>query len=90
MCQIVHKGNKKAEKHLKIFNTISYQGIPNQTILRISLIPVIMTKINNTDDNSCCRMWKKGNPQPLLMGVQTSTTSMKINMAFPQKSGNKS
>jgi hypothetical protein len=31
------------------------------------------------------RMWRKRNSPPLLMGVQTGTTSLEINLAIPQK-----
>ena len=30
-------------------------------------------------------MWSKGNMPPLLVGVQTGTPAMEINMAVPQK-----
>ena len=34
------------------------------------------------------RMWSKGNTPLLLVGVQTSTATMEINMVVPQKMGN--
>ena len=34
------------------------------------------------------RMWSKGNTPPLLVGVQTCTDTLEINMAVSQKTGN--
>ena len=36
------------------------------------------------------RMWRKGNPSALLVGVQTGTATMENNMEVPQKVRNKS
>jgi hypothetical protein len=35
------------------------------------------------------RMQRKRNTPPLLVGLQTGTTTLEINLAFPQKIGNK-
>jgi hypothetical protein len=34
------------------------------------------------------RMWSKENSPPLLVGVQTSTTTLEINLVVSQKTGN--
>jgi hypothetical protein len=34
------------------------------------------------------RMWRKGNTPPLLVGLQTGTTTLEINLQVPQKIGN--
>ena len=34
------------------------------------------------------RLWRKGNPSALLVGLQTGATSMENNMEFPQKTKN--
>ena len=34
------------------------------------------------------RMWRKGNPSALLVGLQTEGTTMEPNMEFPQKTKN--
>ena len=31
------------------------------------------------------RLWRKGNPFPLLVGLQTGAATVEINMEFPQK-----
>lgn len=36
------------------------------------------------------RIWSKGNTPPLLVGIQTFTTTMEISMVVPQKDGNQS
>jgi hypothetical protein len=36
------------------------------------------------------RMWRKRNTPPLLVGLQTGTTTLGINLEVPQKIGNKS
>jgi hypothetical protein len=36
------------------------------------------------------RMWRKRNTPPLLVGLQTGTTTLEINMEVPQKIGNRS
>lgn len=57
--------------------------------LRFHLTPVSMPKINNTGDSSWQQGygWSKGNTPPLLVGVQTCTAILKINMAVSQKTG---
>ena len=34
------------------------------------------------------RMWRKGNPSALLVGMQTGAATMEYNMEFPQKTKN--
>ena len=34
------------------------------------------------------RMWRKRNTSPLLVGLQTCTTTLEINLAISQKTGN--
>ena len=42
-----------------------------------------MAKISNTSDSSL--VWSKDNTPPRLVGAQTYTATMEINMAVPQK-----
>jgi len=35
------------------------------------------------------RVWRKGNPLTLLMGMQTGTATMKNNVEMPSKTGNR-
>ena len=34
------------------------------------------------------RLWRKGNPSALLVGMQTGATTMENSMEFPQKTKN--
>ena len=34
------------------------------------------------------RLWRKGNPSPLLVGMQTGAATVEKNMEFPQKTKN--
>jgi hypothetical protein len=36
------------------------------------------------------RMWRKMNTPPLMVGLQTGTTTLEINLVVPQKIGNSS
>jgi hypothetical protein len=36
------------------------------------------------------RMWRERNTPPLLVGLQTGTTTLEINLEVPQKSRNRS
>ena len=49
----------------------------------------LMAKIKNSR-NMLVRLWSKGNTPPLLVGVQTCTTTLEINLAVSQKTGNSS
>ena len=50
------------------------------------LTPVRMAKINT--GNMLVRMWRKGNPLTLLVGMQTGAATLG-NMEFPQKVKNR-
>ena len=43
----------------------------------------LSSKINK--QQMLARMWRKGNPNTLLVGMQTDAASMKNSMEFPQK-----
>jgi hypothetical protein len=55
------------------------------------LIPIRMAKIKNSGDGTGwqeCR--ERGTHPPLLVGLQTVTTILEINLEVPQKTGNRS
>jgi hypothetical protein len=74
-----------AEKHLKCLTSLAIREMQIKTSLRFHLIFVRMSKINNTSNSSCCHDVEKGSTPPLMVSVQTSTATMKINMMVPQK-----
>ena len=55
--------------------------------LRFHLTPVRMVKIKTSADNIC---WRKRNTPPLLVGLQTGTATLEINLEVSQKIGNRS
>lgn len=73
-----------AEKHSKKCSTfLAIREMQVKTTLRFHLRPVRIAKISNTSDRSL--VWSKENTHPLLVGTQTYTATMEINMAVPQK-----
>jgi hypothetical protein len=77
-----------AEKHLKICSkSLIIREMKMKMTLRLHLTPIRMVKIKNSGDSTC---WRKRNTPPLLVGLQTSTTTLEINLDVSQKIGNKS
>jgi hypothetical protein len=72
----------------KMFKVLSDQGNANKNDPEIPLIPIRMAKIENSGDSICT--WRKKNTPPLLVGLQSSTTTLEINLEVPQKIGNRS
>ena len=58
-----------------------------KTTLRCYRIPVRMGKINNTSNSSWVSLWSKENILPLLVEVQTGTTTMEVSVEIPQEDG---
>jgi hypothetical protein len=79
---------QKAPKEM--FNIPSNQGNANQNDLRSHLTPIRLAKINLKGQQMLVRKWSKGNTPPLLVGLQTGTIILEINLAVPQKTGNSS
>ena len=60
-----------------------------KTTMRYHLTPVRMAIINKlTNEQVLVRMWKKGNPSALLVGMQTGAATVENSMEFPQKTKN--
>jgi hypothetical protein len=51
--------------------------------LRFHLTPIRMAKIKTSGDNMLERMWRKRNTPPLLVELQTGTTTLEINLEVP-------
>jgi hypothetical protein len=48
-----------------------------------------LVELNLRWQHMLVRMWRKRNTPPLLLGFQTSTTTLEINLKFPQRIRNK-
>ena len=56
-----------------------------KTTMRYHFMPVRMTTINKSKPTVLERMWRKGNPSALFVGMQTGAATMENSMEFPQK-----
>ena len=60
-----------------------------ETTMRYHFPPVRMAIIKQNNKQQVLeRLWRKGNPSALLVGVQTGATTMENSMEFPQKTKN--
>jgi len=76
------------EKYFKKCSTsLVIKELQVKTTLRV-LAPIRIGQINLNWQLMLERMWSKGNCPPLLMGVQTGTTTLEINLVVSQKIGN--
>jgi hypothetical protein len=80
-----------AEKHLKRCSSLAIREMQTKMTLRFHPTPDRIAKIKK---HKCqimlVKMWSKGNTPPLLVGMQTYTDTMEIDMAVPQKFSNQS
>ena len=71
-------------KYKKKYKTLTKHKVNiakiNNTFYSVSLLidttPVRMAAIQKSTSNKCWRVWRKGNPFTLLVGVQTSTATI--------------
>jgi hypothetical protein len=74
-----------------MFNVLSYQGNANQKTLTFHLMTIRMFKEKLKGKHMLVRIWRvERNIPPLLVGLQTGTSTQEINLSVPQKIGNSS
>ena len=61
-----------------------------KTTMKYHLTPVRIAIINKINKQVLARMWRKGNPSALLVGMQTGAATMESSMEITQKIKNES
>ena len=90
--RILAEKSSMAKKHLKKCSTpLVIREMQIKTNLRFNLTRVRIAKIKKFRwQQMLVRMWRKRNTPPFLVGLQTYTTTLEINLEVSQKIGNRS
>ena len=74
-----------ANKHMKRYSTsLSIREMQIKTTMRYHFTPVRMTAIQKDYKQQMLeRVWRKGNPLALLVGMQTSAATMENSVEIP-------
>ena len=80
VCLLVYFLHKRWE----LSNITHYQRNANQKkTMKYHYTLVRMTAIRKSTNNKCWRVWRKGNPLTLLVGMQASTATMENSVEIP-------
>ena len=76
---------QKSQRHMKRCSaSLAIREMQIKTTMRYHLTPVRVANINKSTNQSMLeRMWRKGNPSALLVGMQTCATTIENSMEFP-------
>ena len=73
-----------ANKHMKRCSSLIIREMQIKTTVRYHYMPVRMAAIQkSTSKKMLERVWRKGNPLTLLVGMQTSTATMENSVEIP-------
>ena len=76
-----------AQRHMKGGSaSLAIREMQIKTTMRYHFTPVRMGTINNNKQQVLARLWRKGNPSALLVGMQTGAATVETSMEFPQNS----
>jgi len=74
-----------ANRHMRKCSTsLAIREIQIKTTMRYHLTPARMAKVNDRKQQVLVRLWRKGNPLTLLVGMQAGTTTLENSMEIPQ------
>ena len=77
---------QRAQRHMKRCSaSLAIREMQIKTTMRYHFTPVRMGTINNNKQQVLARLWRKGNPSALLVGMQTGAATLENSMEFPQK-----
>ena len=81
---------QRAQRHMKRCSaSLAIREIQIKTIMRYYFTQVRMAIINkSTNKQVLAKLWRKGTPSALLVGMQTGAATVENSMEFPQNTKN--
>ena len=84
---LLQRGHRDGQRtYEKMLNVVtSHQRNAIKTTVRYHLTPARMATINKSTNKCLARLWRKGSPCALAVGMQTGAPTMESSMEGPQK-----